>query len=394
MLIKTKVIGLGQAGNKVAIMAAEKNVVKIDDIMLINTTDRDIPSEYKSDAFIFGDEMNGCGKERDLAKEKFEEVINNDIKFKEDLSSFLDVSTDDYMVIVVSSTEGGTGSGASPLLAKYLAENEIPTHIIGLTGFEDDPKGMENTLNWMQDLDTSLVVHMIDNRKFMDLAKSKEKAELLANEEICNIINIISGSTITESDTKNIDSTDLYKIVNQPGYMIVEESSLDGIESKDDFNSKMKEMVKSSKAIKTVPKCWNMGVIINAKPKTVECIDESFKIVSDAYGAAYEKFFHYQDVGGEQYIQFIFDKMDRPKEEIQSLVERYNRAADKVKYEDDDNFEDAFTGFKARSGGKNTFHKSSKKVNLLRSLKREKPIESKRLNTLGNTEDNTSKSEL
>lgn len=43
----TKVIGIGAAGNKAAINAVENKIINIDSVMLINSTLRDIPADYK-----------------------------------------------------------------------------------------------------------------------------------------------------------------------------------------------------------------------------------------------------------------------------------------------------------------------------------------------------------
>lgn len=369
MLIRTKVIGIGQAGNKAAIMAVDKGVIRKEDCLLINTTSRDIPTEYKNDAIIFGDELNGCGKERDIAKTLFVEYTSTNEFFNIITNFFSEEEDDDIqnIAVVISSTEGGTGSGASIVLSDYINDKlETVTHIIGLLGFEDDPKGLENSINWLKEVNADdLSVHLIDNKKFLETSVTKQKAEIAANEEICNIINIISGSTIVESETKNIDSTDLFKIIRTPGYTIVTESDLKGIDSVDDFNSKMRNMVLKCKSLKSIPKCAISGIIINCKPQNIAKIDEKFKTVFDTFGNPYEKFYHYQDIGGEEYIQFIFAGMNMPKEEVQNIIKRYSSETSKVNFEED-NFTDTFSSFKVMKP------KSSEKKNILSTLKRKR----------------------
>ena len=370
MLIRTKVIGIGQAGNKAAIMAVDKGVIRKEDCLLINTTSRDIPAEYKNDAIIFGEELNGCGKERDIAKSLFMEYSAS-TEFFNIITNFLSEEDDDIrnIAVVISSTEGGTGSGASTILADFLNEKlEMVTHIIGLLGFEDDPKGLENSINWLKEVNIDdLSVHLIDNKKFLESAGTKQKAEIQGNEEVCNIINIISGSTIVESDTKNIDSTDLFKIIRTPGYTIVTESDLAGIDNIDDFNSKMRNMVLKCKSLKSIPKCAISGIIINCKPQNVAKIDEKFKVVFDVFGNPYEKFYHYQDIGGNEYIQFIFAGMNMPKEEVTNIIKRYSSESTKVNFEED-NFSDAFNSFKVMKP------KASEKKNILSTLKRKRKV--------------------
>ena len=45
--MNVKLIGIGAAGNKAAINAVENKVIAIENVMLINSTLRDIPADYK-----------------------------------------------------------------------------------------------------------------------------------------------------------------------------------------------------------------------------------------------------------------------------------------------------------------------------------------------------------
>ena len=109
-----KLIGLGAAGNKAAICSVENNIMSIRNTMLINSTLKDIPAEYqnKEGAIVhqlFG-AYGGCGKERQMSYGLLEETLKRDVL---NLDGFLHVGEADEaeLVIIVSSTEGGTGSG-------------------------------------------------------------------------------------------------------------------------------------------------------------------------------------------------------------------------------------------------------------------------------------------
>ena len=67
-MLNAKVIGIGAAGNKAVITLLEKGII-VDDkqILLLNSTLKDVPEKYKDFAIEFGD-TKGCGKERNLAK--------------------------------------------------------------------------------------------------------------------------------------------------------------------------------------------------------------------------------------------------------------------------------------------------------------------------------------
>ena len=72
--MNVKLIGIGAAGNKAAINAVENNVISIDNVMLINSTLRDIPADYKGLKIEYNGSYGGCGKERTIA---FDLAMNN-----------------------------------------------------------------------------------------------------------------------------------------------------------------------------------------------------------------------------------------------------------------------------------------------------------------------------
>ena len=59
MRMQYKVIGIGAAGNKAAISLVEKKVMDVKDILLINSTARDIPKNYSGDKIILTDKGSG-----------------------------------------------------------------------------------------------------------------------------------------------------------------------------------------------------------------------------------------------------------------------------------------------------------------------------------------------
>lgn len=113
-----KFIGTGQCGNKNMINLIEKSIVSADDVLLLNTTLKDIPDRFRERAVIFGDGIGGSGKERKYAKEQ---LIGS---LRKDELAILDefVTPDDDTVYLAASVEGGTGAGSILLLAEYYKE--------------------------------------------------------------------------------------------------------------------------------------------------------------------------------------------------------------------------------------------------------------------------------
>ena len=114
-------IGLGAAGGKAVANAVEKGVIEEKDTVIVNSTSKDFPSNYGGKTVILSPNDTGCGKEISIAREYAMDAIKNG-KFNFD--NINDYST----VILCTSVEGGTGSGATPILAKFFAEAFFQRH--------------------------------------------------------------------------------------------------------------------------------------------------------------------------------------------------------------------------------------------------------------------------
>lgn len=318
-MLNVQVIGTGAAGNNASITLLETGVIaNAQDVLLLNSTKKDIPSKYADYAIEFGD-IRGCGKERDVSKQMVLEAIRSK---QIDLDTFIKPNT--QVVIITTSLEGGTGCGSALILAEYvstvLGKN---VHLFAFAGFEDDPKGMANTVDWFKELNDQYTVEVISNKKFLEEANgNRHKAELLANEEFAKRVNILLGNNIVPSET-NIDDTDLYKLTTIPGFMTIESTQLAKIKSVDDFNNTLNEMIDNSKSLETEQSAYYIGVIFNGSDKTKQYIDESYSVLKERYGKPMEFFRHYQNVQDEEYFAVIIGGMKIPNDEVNAIYARF-----------------------------------------------------------------------
>ncbi|MCM1215916.1 MAG: hypothetical protein NC548_15525 [Lachnospiraceae bacterium] len=348
--MKGLMIGIGAAGNKAAMAVINDQSVQIqtEDVVLINSTSKDIPKEFEGQTVILSDDDSGCGKERAVAKEYIFSAIQSG---KLDL----DKKAEDYdIVIVVASLEGGTGSGSAPIVAKYademLGKN---THIFGFTGFEDDPRGLQNTVEFFQEISSSVTVHMIQNKQFLRAAgNNKFKAEQLANKELALRIKLLDG-TLLKASSQNIDSTDIYKVVNTTGYTTVEYAELtQDLVDTTDFDKICKKMIYDSKSLRTSKGQSRMAVIMNISPASEDAVDTQFKAFKENYGNPYECFVHSMyEPDMPEFIAVICSGMKLPLDEVKAIYDRYLKESEEVNKEED-SFYDQVHDFKANASNK------------------------------------------
>lgn len=325
-MLKAKFIGIGAAGNKAVINLIEKGVVTKKDVKLLNSTTRDIPSEYHDIAYTFKDSVGGCGKERDIAKN----LALNSLRVNDlNLDGLLD--PDDKMVIIANSSEGGTGCGASSIIADYMSSVVgANVHMFVFTGFEEDGRGLQNTVEYFQDLKEDYVVEAISNKKFLEVTGNKLKAEKAANDEFARRVKILLGHVIVEAE-QNIDDTDLYKISTTPGYMSIELAYLDKVKNVDMFNRIVADAIDNSKSLDFEPTAKRIGVILHVSEKTKECIDYSFSVIKEKFGTPYEIFTHIQDnEDSKEFIAIIASGIKLPLEDVKEIYERYKQESSKV----------------------------------------------------------------
>lgn len=323
-----KIIGIGAGGNKVAIQSMLDLNLEKKDITLINSTLQDIPDMYRDIAIRVGDGLGGAGKEPTRAKKMVLEALKSK---KIDLKALY--STNDYDgVILICTTEGGTGNGMTPIIAKYYKEVlGINVTIIAIKGFESDARGQKNHIDFFKTLSDKYTVQIVCNEKFLDNNKNILKAEEACNLNIVNRIGILLGSNII-SGKNNIDEFDLYKTVNTTGYQNIEKTVLKNINNKNDFDTAIADMIDNSKSIPSdsldIPR---MAIIYNiTSEKVKDCIDYSNTVIKQKLGEPFEIFSHTQSIGDTDYVCVIFSGMKFPLKSIKNTYENYLIRMEKI----------------------------------------------------------------
>ena len=185
--MRVKIIGTGAAGNKGAVCAVKNNIIDVDDVLLINSTLKDIPYDYKGKAVQFYNSYGGCGKERAMSKKLCSTSLQNGTI---NLEEFLQVGTDNEaeLVVITTSTEGGSGSGSAPLIASYIRQVlGISVHIYAYTGFEEDARGVKNTVEFFQEMEDTFTVEAVQDYLVDPLQEATSAADRLPN----NLVNAV-----------------------------------------------------------------------------------------------------------------------------------------------------------------------------------------------------------
>ena len=330
MAMTATVLGFGACGNKAVIALIEAGVIDREHAKILNTTDRDVPEKYSDpDLFTLYSKLAGAGKESDRGRAAIIEAIRD-----KSLNLGALLNEDSQEVILVSSVEGGTGSSGAPVAAKYFDAMNIPIHVFAFIGFQNEARGINNTLKFFKNLPSNVILHTINNSFFLDYTNNHSRAETAANEEFVREVEILLGQKIVPSK-HNIDQMDLYKINTQPGYMTINHIDLTNIKNIDGFNAAIAASFENACYMDSDQSAKRFACIINASRKVQDCIDNSFEVVKRYVGTPIEIFQHIQpdfddDLSGGEYIDIIACGLNYPEKAIHNMNTLYTRLKEKL----------------------------------------------------------------
>lgn len=291
-MLNVSVVGIGNAGSQVAALAAEKLSVPV---LAINSSERDLQTIPTNVPKVLIGDTKGAGKERSAAKRFLKDAIMDIISNTEYKEIF---NTD--VLFIVSSTGGGTGSGASVLLSSIMSEaySRVKVITIGiLPTLKEALSTQLNTIEYMQELYNTLddATYMLyDNDKLSKLPSTTMMQSI--NESIVNDIDVIRGTYQISTKFSSIDEKDMSNIISTKGRIAI--ASLRDIKEKDLDETTFEDMLIHQ--FKTNAHCeiqrdkivHRTGVISNLSDRLNERFDSHIPEVQEFIGSPVEEFEH------------------------------------------------------------------------------------------------------
>ena len=330
--------GCGQGATKAMLHCIEEGTLFKEDCCVVNSTQKDIPEEYRDGAIIISEDPDaGCGKVRSAAKK----LMLNYLKNNPNVITAL-LSKDDYQYVnIMATTEGASGSGASVILAKFIeSQLDIPVIITLISGFESDTRGLQNTIEYFKDLNGGdFVVRTVSNKKYLDKTSNTFMAEKMANEDISTAFKIISAYDIIDSE-QNIDDTDHYKIITNPGMMFVTEVMIDRkIKNPNQIEQLISDAIDYNTSLDFEPSATKIGIFMNISEEKLSILDTNFTTIKKKLcgnNTVDEFFIHRQYVDTEpEFIRIIASGMNLPKEELMDIYNKYQNTKTSSSKKDD-----------------------------------------------------------
>lgn len=336
-MLKIGTIGVGNAGCQVADLA--KAMADIDGLA-INSSDNDLANVKNITKLKIGDTF-GAGKDRDEAK-KFVKKSINEFLALEDVNDFL---SDKQVVFIITSIDGGTGSGTTPVLTDILntyynvkgSEHVLFVLVPIYPKQSESPAAMQNALDFLTEVDKYIPTIprlSFDNNKLAHLS-SNMMIETV-NKDIVEKMKIIRGDYNYSTPYASIDEKDMLRLINVPGEINIfnySEFSTVDLESKSIEEELLRQVKGESLQVsierdKIVKK---MGVISNLDTDVNGKFDSSLKSIKEFTGNALEGFEHTyinpDDGTGVNRVCLIMSGLSIPDTRIKTIVDYIETAA-------------------------------------------------------------------
>lgn len=301
-------IGIGQAGNNLLNAFLNKN--KMYTGLFINSAYEDMSElnnfNYEKNAYVFPGE-SGSGRDREKAKS----FVKSHIKSLADI--FTKYPLHDT-VIIFFSTDGGTGSGTSPMIIQTL-RHTCPNKKINIVATlpnadTSDNISLENSLKCCEEL--AKIEDLVDDIKFVDNSKGISYEEI--NERVTNDLEC-AFSINGKHEEGNIDNADSKRVNTEKGYGMI-------LRLRDNEPSlKMAIDNAYNNTIFAIPdvaeECTYLGISVKQSQYKINELKNQFT-VSDAVYATYNNKFNVLVLGGcsapNQTIEYIKLKLQENKE--------------------------------------------------------------------------------
>ena len=200
---KLLLVGCGDGGCNIAadIAARIPNEVHF---IAYNTSTRGM-ANIDADKLILPRDEDGAGKVREFSKDVFKKN-----SYKILLDSVINAVNNEgefAYIIVCTTTDGGTGSGISPMTAKLINDNvELPVIVLGVyPSKNEDPTAQFNALQWQTEMNKVGVPYFVLDNDKPDTDNVVDAHEAV-NSYAATLMSLLAGKEFGNSDISMIDN--------------------------------------------------------------------------------------------------------------------------------------------------------------------------------------------
>ena len=322
-------VGCGDGGCNIA-AAIRTKISDNSRCIMYNTSARAL-MQYRSlaSAIVLPEEEDGSGKDRSYSKDVFRRGQYK--RLLDEVNGLINKANVPYdYILVTTTTDGGTGGGVSPTVAKFLKDNTaVPVMILGvIPSLAEDATAQYNALSWQADVEKTGVPHIIfDNNTHS--GSSKQAMHIAVNKAIAEAMTVVSGTAYGDTLISAIDNRDMLMILMNAGKRVVVVTTTDKPKVSESFDGFILNMLENSE--QPMPKdATAIGLFVKGPKDFIEKVDTSLMKVRSAIGNA-QMYTHIQE-DSEVRISLIAagctaydDRMYQMKQRYEDIMASMNR---------------------------------------------------------------------
>lgn len=286
-------VGCGDGGCNIA-AAIRTKIPNNSRCIMYNTSARAL-MKYRdlASSIVLPKAEDGSGKDRSYSKDVFRQGQYK--KLLEEVNALIDRSNVVYdYILVTTTTDGGTGGGVSPTVAKFLKDNTtIPVIILGvLPSLAEDATAQYNALCWQADVEKTGIPYIVfDNNAHA--GSSKQAMHTTVNKAIAESMTVVSGTTYGDTLISSIDNRDMLMILINAGKRIVVATTTEKPRVSDTFDDFVMDLLKNSG--QPLPKdATAIGVFVKGPKAFIDTVDTSLMKLRSEIGNG-QMFAHIQE---------------------------------------------------------------------------------------------------
>ena len=344
-MLNIGVIGVGNTGNQVAVLAKETLGI---DAMAINSSNKDLETVTEGvTKYLITDasgSSQGAGKNRALAKTYLKESV---MKFLSD-ENIKDWPRHKDIVFIVGSTGGGTGSGIAPLMLTLMSKTYVDTLfiLVGVGPVHSEALSAHvNTLEYLNEL-----YGKIPNARYMlydnDNFAKEPSYQMMehVNQEIVQDMKVIAGVYNFSTKYDSIDTEDGLRLVSFPGRIAV--ARVENVKEKDlDSGSLEERLIQQIKSnahmeLERDKKVMATGLIMNLSDQFMADFNNHIPRVHEFIGEPVHEFLHVHinaDRKDPNSVYLIMSGLSPVNDKIVKINERIEEIEERQRIQMEDN---------------------------------------------------------
>lgn len=327
------VIGCGDGGCNIA--SQIKQAMPFVKVIAYNTTERAMDRLHSNINIVplkLGSTTekaeDGSGKKRDYSQAVFKQGSYKQVLAK--AAEYCNADDSIEYILITTTTDGGTGGGVSPMVAKFIHDNlQIPTIILGVyPSLTEDASAMYNVMCWQSEVEKIGLPYIVLSNQADNDKMNKLLVHNIVNQQATEIVRILTGVPFGNTNISAVDNRDMYMLLGTMTGRISVVGSTDKLSVGKSVDDYLIERFEKSQVV--VPaNVGGLALFVKGPSDMISKADTSLSKFCAVYGMPKVKYTHIEE-SKDIYIAVVCVGCSEPAENLAMFRQRYDEVMDGI----------------------------------------------------------------